>query len=96
MTSETPLVSSVDMSQPDVTTAAAGSTERLSPEKRASTERLQEGGENVVTEPADEEDGPSGREDGCSPTPAEDTTPSSAEEGKPEGTLATTFHIIYY
>ena len=89
MTSETPLVSSVGMSQPDVTTAA-GSTEGLSPERlRASTERLQDGGEEIVMETADEEDGPSGREDGCSPTPAEDTTPSSAEEGKPEGTLAT-------
>ena len=92
MTSETPLVSSVDMSQPDVTTAmATGSTEGLSPERlRASTERLEDGGGGeIVTEAADEEDGPSGREDGCSPTPAEDTTPSSAEEGKPEGTLAT-------
>ena len=86
MTSETPLVSSVDMSQPDVTTAA-GSTEGLSPEGRSSTERLEGGGEDIVTETADEEDGPSGREDGCSPTPAEDTTLSSAEEGKPEGML---------
>ncbi|KAI0211921.1 hypothetical protein LSAT2_003198 [Lamellibrachia satsuma] len=75
-------VSSDDMAQPD---DMAGSAERLSPEALSPERTPVADTSDDAVDTAEEEEGICGRTEGCSPTPADEPTPSSAEEGKPDG-----------
>ena len=85
MTSECVFVVPDAMPQTD---GVAGSTERLSPEdgtvERTATEDT---GEDTPMETGEGDEGITGRAEGGSPSPspAEEPTTTSAEEGKPEG-----------
>lgn len=84
-------VSSDDMAQPD---DMAGSAERLSPEALSPERTPVADTSDDAVDTAEEEEGICGRTEGCSPTPADEPTPSSAEEGKPDGMLETLVIVI--